>query len=138
MYEYTRFFLYVSESGDGAPNQRQATCCPACTRTPRSRCAPRRSAFRRQSSSDHSIPAIGGQSISSRMQVTDICLRTPHPYLYTGWPRKNATLTINNFKKTRDRMKKLCPLLRIKFFFQQEDTKIVNFDEGVLILEPFF
>ena len=27
---------------------------------------------------------------------------------YTGWPRKNATLTINNFKKTRDRMKKLC------------------------------
>ena len=56
----------------------------------------------------------------------------------TGWPRKNATLTINNFKKTRDRMKKLCALLRIKFFFQQDDTKIVNFDEGVLILEPFF
>ena len=25
---------------------------------------------------------------------------------YTGCPRKNATLTINNFKKTRDRMKK--------------------------------
>ena len=58
---------------------------------------------------------------------------------YTGWPRKNAyTLTINNFKKTRDRMKKLCALLRIKFFFQQDDTKIVNFDEGVLILEPLF
>ena len=35
---------------------------------------------------------------------------------YTGWPRKNATLLINNFKKTRDRMKKLCALLRIKFF----------------------
>ena len=29
-------------------------------------------------------------------------------WLYTGWPRKNATLTIDNFKKTRDRMKKLC------------------------------
>ena len=59
--------------------------------------------------------------------------------VYTGWPRKNATLTINNFKKTRDRMKKLCALLRIKsHFFQQDDTKIVNFDEGVLILEPFF
>ena len=29
---------------------------------------------------------------------------------YTGWPKKNATLTINNFKKTRDRMKKLCSL----------------------------
>ena len=35
-------------------------------------------------------------------------------------------------------MKKLCALLRIKFFFQQGDTKIVNFDEGVLILGPFF
>ena len=57
---------------------------------------------------------------------------------YTGWPRKNATLTINNFKKTRDRMKKLCAILRIQFFPQQDDTKIVNFDEGVLILWPFF
>ena len=34
-------------------------------------------------------------------------------------------------------MKKLCALLRIKFFSQQDDTKIVNFDEGVLILWPF-
>ena len=31
-------------------------------------------------------------------------------------------------------MKKLCALLRIKFFSQQDDTKIVNFDYGVLIL----
>ena len=35
-------------------------------------------------------------------------------------------------------MKKLCALLRIKFFPQLDDTKIVNFDEGVLILWPFF
>ena len=35
-------------------------------------------------------------------------------------------------------MKKLCALLRIKFFSQQDDTKIVNFDESVLILWPFF
>ena len=35
-------------------------------------------------------------------------------------------------------MKKLCALLRIKFFPQQDDTQIVNFDEGVLILWPFF
>ena len=58
-------------------------------------------------------------------------------YIYTGWPRKNATLTINNFKKTRDRMKKLDVLLRIKFVSQQTDTKIINFDEGILILWPF-
>ena len=35
-------------------------------------------------------------------------------------------------------MKKLCTLLRIKYISQQYDTKIVNFDEGVLILWPFF
>ena len=35
-------------------------------------------------------------------------------------------------------MKKLFALLRIKFFSQQDDTKNVNFDEGVLILWPFF
>ena len=34
-------------------------------------------------------------------------------------------------------MKTLCALLHIKFFSQQDDTKIVNFDEGVLILWPF-
>ena len=28
--------------------------------------------------------------------------------------------------------------MQSKFFFQQNDTKISDFDEGVLILEPFF
>ena len=32
---------------------------------------------------------------------------------------------------------KRCVQYYIEFFFQQDDTKIVNFDEGVLILEPF-
>ena len=58
--------------------------------------------------------------------------------LYTGWPRKNATPTIHDFKKTRDRINKLCPLLRIQFFFQENDTKIIYFHEGVLILWLFF
>ena len=35
-------------------------------------------------------------------------------------------------------MKKLCALLHIKFFSQQDDIRVVNFDEGVLILWPFF
>ena len=35
-------------------------------------------------------------------------------------------------------MKKLCALMRIEFFSQQNDTKIINFDEGVLILWQFF
>ena len=34
-------------------------------------------------------------------------------------------------------MEKLCALLGIEFFSQQDDGKIVNFDEGVLILWPF-
>ena len=55
-----------------------------------------------------------------------------------GGPEKNTTLMINNFKKTRDRMKKLCASLRIKFFSQQDDTKIINFDEGFFILWPCF
>ena len=58
--------------------------------------------------------------------------------LNTGWPRKNATPTIDNFKKTRGKIKKLCAIMRIEFFSQQNDTKIINFDEGVLILWPFF
>ena len=35
-------------------------------------------------------------------------------FAYTGWPRKNATPTINNFKKKRDKMEKLCALMHIK------------------------
>ena len=40
---------------------------------------------------------------------------------YTGWPRKNATLTINNFKKTRGRMKS-CVHYRIKNSFPSKMT----------------
>ena len=46
------------------------------------------------------------------------CAVTPCTFPYTGWPRKKATLSINNLKKTRGKIKKLCALLRIKFFFQ--------------------
>ena len=35
-------------------------------------------------------------------------------------------------------MKMLCALMCIKFFSQQDDTKIIHFNEGVLILRPFF
>ena len=57
---------------------------------------------------------------------------------YTGGPQKECNTYDQWFKKTRDRINKLCPLLRIKFFYQQDDTKIINFDEGVLILWLFF
>ena len=35
-------------------------------------------------------------------------------------------------------MKMLCALVRIEFLSEQDDTKIVNFGEGVLILWPVF
>ena len=50
-------------------------------------------------------------------------LRVRNKIFNTGWPRKNATLRINNLKKTRDRMKKLCGLLRIESCSEQDDTK---------------
>ena len=57
-----------------------------------------------------------------------------------GGPERTQYLQcmINNFKKTRRKMKKLCALIRIEFFSQQNYTKIIKFDEGVLILWLFF
>ena len=57
---------------------------------------------------------------------------------YPGWPRKNATLSITNFKEIRDLIKLVSAVMSRTFFFLQNDTKIDHFDEGVLILEPFF
>ena len=34
-------------------------------------------------------------------------------------------------------MKEFCVLLCIKFFHQQDDIKIVKFDEGIFIIWPF-
>ena len=53
-------------------------------------------------------------------------------------PERMQHLRSINFKKTREKMKSLCTLECIEFFFQQNYTKIINFDEGVLILWPFF
>ena len=79
--------------------------------------------------------ARGGRGNQLQCKTSTHTHTHTHAHTYTGWPKKNATLTINNFKKTRDIMKK-CALSRIKFFSQQEDTKNANFDEGVLILWP--
>ena len=68
------------------------------------------------------------------VRVYIIGVRVLRGPIYTGWPKKNVTPTINDFKRTSDRMKKLCALLCVNVFFQQDDTKIINFDESVLIL----
>ena len=54
-----------------------------------------------------------------------------------GGPERTQHLR-SIISKTRDRMNKLCALLRIHYFSSKDDTKIVTFDEGVLILWPFF
>ena len=59
-------------------------------------------------------------------------------FFLQGGPERMQWPTINNFKKTREKMKRLCALVCIEFFSQQNDTKINDFDEGVLILEPCF
>ena len=71
----------------------------------------------------HTAPVQGNFTIPSRGPLDWSGMVTISKN--TGWPRKNATLTINNFKKTRDRIKKLCALLRIKFFSQQDYNQIL-------------
>ena len=70
-------------------------------------------------------------------RVNYIYLKTLN-FVYTGWPRKNATPTITNFKEIRHQIKLLSALMSKTFFFQQNDTKVKDFDEGVLILGQFF
>ena len=57
---------------------------------------------------------------------------------YTGWPRTNATPTITNFKEIRDYIKLVSALMSRIFFFQQNDTKINDFDEGILLRQCHF
>ena len=47
--------------------------------------------------------------------------------LYTGWPRKNATTLIINFKDIINKMELIFISLCGKFIFQQNDTMIINF-----------
>ena len=49
-----------------------------------------------------------------------------------GWSRKNARISITNFKEIGDVIKLVNAVISRTFFFQQND-----YDEGVLMLEPF-
>ena len=50
-----------------------------------------------------------------------------HIQEYTGWPRKNATTLIVNFKDIINKTELVFILLCGKFIFQQNDTMIINF-----------
>ena len=45
---------------------------------------------------------------------------------YTGWPRKNATTLIVNFKDIINKTEFIFISLCGKFIFQQNDTMIIN------------
>ena len=56
---------------------------------------------------------------------------------YTGWPRKNATTLIVNFKNIVDETELFFFLFGITFIFQQNDTMIINLGKGVWIVALF-
>ena len=47
-------------------------------------------------------------------------------FFYTGWPRKNATALIVNFKNIVDETELFFILFGRTFIFQQNDTMIIN------------
>ena len=48
-------------------------------------------------------------------------------WYYTGWPRKNATTLIVNFKDIINKTELIFILSCEKFIFQKTDTMIINF-----------
>ena len=75
--------------------------------------------------------------ISHRISAHDTCPVTS-PTHYRVAQKECNTFSITNFKGIRDLFKLVSAVMSRTFFFQQNDTKINDFDEGVLILEPFF
>ena len=67
-------------------------------------------------------------------------LYPPHLHwyrFYTGWPRKNATTSIINFKDIVNKTDLFFILLGRKFIFQHNDTMTINFGWGIWILRLF-
>ena len=60
------------------------------------------------------------------------------PRLLYSVAQKECNTFDQKFQETRDRMKELCALLRIEFFSEQDDTKLVNFDQGVFMRQCHF
>ena len=57
--------------------------------------------------------------------------------IYTGWPRKNATTLIINFKDIVNKTDLFLILLGRKVIFQQNYTMTINFGWGIWILGLF-
>ena len=80
-----------------------------------------------------------GHKISRSLHLVNESYCLPFPYVYTGWPRKNATTSIINFKDIVNKTDFfVVVLLGRKLIFQQNDTTIINFGWGILILGLFY
>ena len=67
---------------------------------------------------------VGRKRLCARTHMTSTKHNMVH---YTGWPRKNATTLIVNFKNIVDETELFFILFGRTFIFQQIDTMIINF-----------
>ena len=68
------------------------------------------------------FPKVKANLTDSTWNMIDVIL-----YVYTGWPRKNATTLIVNFMNIVDETELFFILFGRKFIFQQNDTMIISF-----------
>ena len=61
------------------------------------------------------------------MWKEEIELELEEVFCYTGWPRKNVTTSIINFKDIVNKTDFFSILLGRKFIFQQNETMTINF-----------
>ena len=79
---------------------------------------------------DRIITLTSGRHTNCRFSIYNTCIQ--------GGPERMQHLRSLISKKSDTKSNK-CSCINVKtFFFQQNDTKIKDFDKGVLILEQFF
>ena len=72
----------------------------------------------------HTCTTMHAQIHPNKMYIVLIIYIT---YIYTGWPRKNATTLIVNFKNIVNETELFFILSGRTFIFQQNDTMIIKF-----------
>ena len=81
-------------------------------------------------------PHLNGASYHSHTCRHWICIKSGQVH-YTGWPRKNATTLIINFKDIVNKNGFVFYFPGRKFIFQENDTMTINFGRGIWILGLF-
>ena len=87
---------------------------------------------------DKPLLVLIGPTLNSVNALLVLSRRNVEEPIQGGPERMQYTPAITNFKEIRDYIKLVSAVMSRTLFFQQNDTKINDFDEGVLILETFF